>query len=103
MNVSPLVCIEDLKKSYKSYKYALASADYFRYILPVFPSADLAAIAADLMTDGHIAVRNYYQSKKYSYVCFFSDNYAELERFNLRIKKIFKINGKLREWGHRKN
>lgn len=103
MNVSPLITIEELKKNYKSSKYALESIAYFKEILPLFPTADLAAIAADLMTDGHIAVRNYYKSKKYSYVSFFSDDVSELKRFKARIKKIFKLNGNIREWGYREN
>jgi len=103
MNVSPLVTIEDLQKSYKSEKYASESTAYFKKILPLFPSPDLAAIAADLMTDGHIAVRKYYNSKKYAYVGFFSDDISELERFNSRIKKVFKTKGTIKEWGFRKN
>lgn len=103
MNVSLLVCADDLKESYKAGKYADASAAYFKKILPLFPTVELAEIAADLMTDGHIAVRNYYNSKKYSYVGFFSDDLLELERFQFRIKKIFRMEGNIREWGVRKN
>ncbi|MFA6328723.1 MAG: LAGLIDADG family homing endonuclease [Candidatus Micrarchaeia archaeon] len=103
MNVSPLVSINDLQKAYKSEKYASESAAYFKKILPIFPSPDLAAIAADLMTDGHIAVRKYYNSKKYAYVGFFSDDISELERFNSRLKRVFKIEGAIKEWGFRKN
>jgi len=103
MNVSPLVCTDDLKESYKSGKYADASAAYFKKTLPLFPTVELAEIAADLMTDGHIAIRDYYKSKKYSYVGFFSDDLLELERFQFRIKKIFGMDGNIREWGIRKN
>jgi len=103
MNVSPLITVEDLQKSYKSDKYASESAAYFKKILPLFPSSNLAAIAADLMTDGHIAMRKYYNSRKYAYIGFFSDDISELERFNSRIKKVFKIEGTIKEWGFRKN
>ncbi len=103
MNVSPLITIEDLQKSYTSSKYAQETATYFKRTLPLFPSADLAEIAADLMTDGHIAVRNYYNSKKYSYVGFFSDDVLDLKRFNSKIKKLFNIKGTIKEWGFRQN
>ena len=103
MDVSPLITIDNLQKSYTSNKYAQELAVYFNKILPLFPSADLAEIAADLMTDGHIAVRDYYNSRKYSYVGFFSDDTSDLERFNSKIKKIFNIEGTIKEWGFRQN
>ena len=103
MNVSPLVTLEKLTKSYKSKKYAEESISYFKDILPIFPSTGLAEIAADLLTDGHIAVRKYYNSKKYAYVGFFSEDAAELDRFNSQVKKLFKTEGTIKEWGFREN
>lgn len=72
-------------------------------LLPIRPTVELAEIAADLLTDGHIAVRRCYNSNKYAYVGFFSDDYPELERFNLRIKKLFGKEGSIKEWGYRTN
>ncbi|MBS3068983.1 hypothetical protein J4441_01320 [Candidatus Micrarchaeota archaeon] len=77
MNVSPLVCTDDLKKSYKTGRYADESVAYFKKTLPLLPTVELAETAADLMTDGHIAVRDYYKSSLFA---------PEGQEENLRIR-----------------
>lgn len=102
MNVISVVSAKDLRESYFSNKYANETMHYFKRLLPLKSTVTLAEIVADLMTDGHIAARKYYNAKKYSYIGFFSDDETELIRFNQRINKIFNLNGQIKKWGIRK-
>jgi intein/homing endonuclease len=62
----------------------------------------LAGIVADLISDGHLEIRNIGARKKYDYIGFFSSDEGRLKNFNERIFKISGIRGSIREWGIRK-
>ncbi len=65
------------------------------------PSSKLAKIVASLITDGSIDVRSRYNSYYYGYIQFFSKNREELIEFGELIFDLFKIKGKIKDWGVR--
>lgn len=103
MNNRLCINANDIRRSYKSKKYAEECIDYFSELLPITQSSDLAGIVANLLTDGHIAAKPIYKSKKYDYIGFFSDDITDLKSFNDTLERIFNIRGKIRKWGKRYN
>ncbi len=87
--------------TYRSMKYANEALSKYGHLLPINPSPELAKIVASLITDGSIDVRLRYKSYYYGYIQFFSKNNGELINFGEHIFNLFKIKGKIKDWGIR--
>jgi len=97
-----IVSPEDLKSTYHFSKFCAQKAVERASIwLPLHPSATLSAIAADIMTDGYIDSRQIGKSRYFGYIGYFSKSEQELIEFNRRMRQLFGVRGKIREWGVR--
>ena len=94
-----IVSHRDLKSTYKSKKYFDLALKNYGNLLPLIPSKELAVIAGSLLTDGHIDIRKRDLSMYYGYIGFFSKYKHELEKFENNFFKVFKVKGKIRNWG----
>ncbi len=91
----------DLIGTYKSKKYSDLACDELKGILPIKSSPELTRIVGSLITDGFIDVRKRNNSTYYGYTGFFSKNICELKNYNSDLSKVFKVKGKIGDWGKR--
>jgi len=90
MKNRPLVTFNDVLKTYNSEYHGRKALEKYKKWFPLFSSAKLAGIIADLMCDGHI------QPPKKLRLDYTSKSKKELKRFGKELYDIFNIKGKIR-------
>ncbi len=103
MSQETLVSENDFISTYKDTSQASNQLKRLIDVLPLYESEELAKIIAALLADGHLQKKKYYNSYKYTYLGFFSDNPEDIERFESNFFSIFRVKGHTRKWGERVN
>jgi intein/homing endonuclease len=93
----------DFIQTYRDRSIAEKEAKRVAKILPLKPSASLACIVAAINTDGHLQKRRRYHSYQYVNFWYFSDDPELIKTFEKHLERIFRVSGKTRRHGHRKN
>lgn len=90
---------DDFLNTYKLKKFGYRALENYGHLFPIKTSPELSSIVPDLVTDGHLQIRQITSTCiKYEYFGFFSSSVNDLEKFSNKMFSVFGVRGEIRPW-----
>jgi hypothetical protein len=96
-----LIDDEKLAETFNSFAFWKKSLAKNEYRMPVEMSIELIEIVADQFTDGSMDIKPRGKSLHFGYIGYFSRFNEELLYYNERLRKVFSVQGEVKEWGNK--